>query len=316
MGLRQRAIVLAKLETTYGTDAVPSAASDAILAFNPTINPVGAKIVRDPMRDTISPSPGLIGSRYVEFTFETDLYASGAAGTAPRAGALFQACSMTETIVALTSATYKPNSLGTSAKSVTIYYYADEGANARLHKITGCVGTFELVAKAGEPARLRWTFRGLYAVPTSVAFPTPTYEAGINTPPKALSTNLTVNAISTFVAQQVTITLENMIATRPDVNSATGIKGFVITDRKGKGTWNPESFPIATYDLWTDWINATLRQLSMVLGSGAGNICTITCPKLMIDDIQQQEREKLEIWNIPFSLAYNTGDDEISIVYT
>jgi len=318
MGLRKRAVLLAKLETTYGTDPVPAAASDAFLAFNVTKNPVGAKLAREPMRDTISPSPGLMGTRYIEITFETELYASGAAGTGPRLAALFQACSFTETLVASTSATYKPNSLGTGAKSVTIYYYTDEGAgNAQLQKITGAVGTFELILKDGDPGLIKWTFRGLYAVPTTVAFPAPTYEAvAVSGGPKVLGVNLTVNAISTFVAQQVTLTLENTIATRFDMNAASGIKGFVITDRKGKGIWNPEAFAIATYDIWTDWINATLRQLSLVVGSGAGNICTITAPKLMVDDVQQQEREKMETYNIPFSLAYNTGDDELSIVYT
>lgn len=312
MGLRRKALILAKEESTYGTDPTPTAAANALLAFNPTLNPVGAKVTREPVRDTISPSPGLVGGRYYELSFETELYASGTAGTAPRYGDLLEACSMTETVVASTSVTYKPNSLGTTAKSVTIYAYFD----GRLHQLQGCVGTFELVAAMGQPARLRWTFRGLYEVPTDVSVPSPTLESGINAPPKVLGVNLTFNSLTTFIAQQVTLDLGNQIANRVDVNATHGYKGFVVASRQGRGSWNPEAFTVAAYDVWTDWINATLRQLSLAIGSGAGNICTITCPKLEIDDVRQGDREGVETFEMPFSMAYNTGDDEIQLVYT
>jgi len=312
MGLRRKALILAKEESTYGVDPTPTAAANALLAFNPTLNPVGAKVTREPVRDTISPSPGLMGGRYYELSFETELYASGTAGTAPRYGDLLEACSMTETVVVSTSVTYKPNSLGTAAKSVTIYAYFD----GRLHQLHGCVGNVELTAPMGQPARLRWTFRGLYEAPTDIAVPAPTFEAGIHAPPKVLGVNLTVNSITTFVAQQVSLDLGNQLANRADVNATHGYKGFVVAGRQGSGSWNPEAFVVATYDVWTDWINATLRQLSLVIGSGAGNLCTITAPKIEVNDVRQGEREGIETFEIPFSLAYNVGDDEIQLVYT
>lgn len=312
MGLRMRALLLAKIETTYGTDPVPVVATDSLPAFNVTLNPVGAKVERNFMRDTISAEPGLIGSRYYEVTFETEFYGSGTAGTAARYGPLLQACSMTETISGGISVTYKPNSLGTGAKSVTIYTNFD----GRLHKLTGCVGTFEMILKAGEPARLRWTFRGIYNAPTDTALAAPTFETNVNAPPKVLGSAFTFNSISTFVVQQLTITLGNVIANREDVNATHGYKGFAVTMRKATALMNPEAFTVATYDAFTDWINATLRQLSVVVGATAGSIMTITLPKCEIDDIRQGEREGIETWEIPLSLAYNTGDDEIQAVMT
>ena len=312
MGLRRRALVLAKVETTYGTDSVPVVASDAIPAFNPTINPVGAKVERNFSRDTISASPGLIGNRYYELTFETEFYGSGTAGTAARYGALLQACSMTETISGGISVTYKPNSLGTGAKSITIYANFD----GRRHILTGAVGTFEMILAAGQPARIRWTFRGIYLVPTDTALAAPTYETNVNAPPKVLGTSFTFNSIATFVVQQLTITLGNVIANREDINATHGYKGFAVTTRKAIATLNPEAFTVATYDAFTDWINATLRQLSVVVGATAGSMMTITLPKCEIDDIRQGDREGIETWELPLSLAYNTGDDEVQIVLT
>ncbi len=312
MGLRQKALILAKEEATYGTDSVPTNSANALPAYNPTIKFVGAAVDRNFVRETISPAPGLLGSRYCELTFETEIYTNGAAGTAPRYADLLEACSMSETIVAVTSATYKPNSLGTTAKSVTLYAYFD----GRVHKLTGCVGNVELLFKAGEPARLKWTFRGLFSLPTDVSVPAPTFETGFNSPPKALGVNLTYNSLTTFAAQQISINLGNQLANRVDINATHGYKGFVVVDRQGTASFNPEAFVVATYDIWTDWINATLRQLSLVLGSGAGNVCTITCPKLEVMDINQGDRDGVEVFEVPFKLAYNAGDDELSIAFT
>lgn len=312
MGLMRKALVLAKEESTYGTDSVPTNTANALLAFNPRINPVGDKVVRDPVRDTVSPSAGIIGSRYAELAFETEYYSAGAAGVASRWGDLLEACSETETIVASTSVTYKPNSLGTSAKSVTIYAYFD----GRLHKLTGCVGNVELVIVAGQPLRLRWTFRGLYVAPTSVAVPTPTFETGVDAPPKAESLTFTYNALSTLVARQLSINLGNQIANRPDVNAATGVKGFVVTHRQGGGTMTLEAFPPSTFDVFADWVASTLRQLQFAIGTGAGKVLTVTAPKVMVDDIRQGEGDGVELFEVAFSLAMNAGDDELSLALT
>lgn len=312
MALRRKALVLAKEESTYGVDSVPVVASNAIPIFNPTLNPVGAKVNRNWSRETISAAPGLIGNRHYELTFETEFYGSGTAGTAARYGDLLEACSMTETVVGGTSVTYKPNSLGTTAKSVTIYANFD----GRLHKLTGAVGNVELVLKAGEPARLRWTFRGLYNAPTDTALSAPTFETNVNAPPKVLASSFTFNAVSSLVVQQVTINLGNKLANREDVNATHGYKGFAVTDRQATGIINPESFPIATYDAFADWIAATQRQLSMVVGATAGSIMTVTLPKCGIDDIRQADRDGIEVWEIALSLAYNAGDDEVQIVFT
>ncbi len=312
MGLMRKALVLAKEETTYGTDSVPTNTANALLVYNPRINPVGDKVTRDPVRDSVSPSGGIIGSRYAELTFETEYYGGTGAGVAPRYGDLLEACSATETIVASTSVTYKPNSLGTAAKSVSLYAYFD----GRLHKLLGAIGNVELAITAGQPMRLRWTFRGLYSAPTSVSVPAPTFEAAVDAPPKAESLTFTYNALSTLVARQLAINLGNQVANRPDVNAATGIKGFVVTHRQGGGTITLESFPPSTYDVFADWVASTLRQLQFVIGTGAGKVLTVTAPKVMIDDIRQGEGDGVELFEVAFSLALNAGDDELSLALT
>lgn len=308
--LRQRSIILVKEEAAEGVDSNPSAAANSLLAYDVQVNPIGERLARDPVRETLSPASILIGSRHYEATFQTEVYHSGTADVASRLGALFKACGMSETINAPTDVTYKPASSG--HKSATIYVYRD----GLVHKILGCRGTWELICQAGHPARLNWRFLGKYQEPADAALPTPTLEANALTPPKALSANLTFNAITTFVVQQMQIVLGNALGVRPDVNDAHGVAGIVITNRAGAGSFNPEAVVNAAYNFWQDWINSTLRQISAQVGSTAGNTLLITCPKVAVDQIREAERDGVLVFEIPFSLAFNAGDDEVSLKFS
>lgn len=308
--LRQRSIILAKEETTEGTDAAPTAAANSLLAYDAQVSPMGERLARDPVRETLSPASILIGSRHYEVTFQTEVYHSGTVDVASRLGALLKACGMSETITALSDVTYKPLSSG--LKSATIYVYRD----GLLHKILGCRGTWELILQAGHPARINWRFLGKYQDPADAAVPTPTLEGNALAPPKALAASLTFNAITTFVVQQLQIVLGNTLAIRPDINDATGIAGIAITNRAGTGSFNPEAVVNATYNFWQDWINSTLRQISAQVGSATGNKLLVTLPKVALDQIREAEREGILVFEIPFSLAFNAGDDEVSLKFS
>jgi len=301
---------LAKEETTEGTDAAPTATANSLLAYDAQVSPMGERLARDPVRETLSPASILIGSRHYEVTFQTEVYHSGTVDVASRLGALLKACGMSETITALSDVTYKPLSSG--LKSATIYVYRD----GLLHKILGCRGTWELILQAGHPARINWRFLGKYQDPVDAAVPTPTLEGNALTPPKALAASLTFNAITTFVVQQLQIVLGNTLAIRPDINDATGVAGIAITNRAGTGSFNPEAVVNATYNFWADWINSTLRQISAQVGSATGNKLLVTLPKVALDQIREAEREGILVFEIPFSLAFNAGDDEVSLKFS
>jgi hypothetical protein len=308
--LRQRSIILAKEEATEGVDSNPTAAANSLLAYDVQVNPVGERLARDPVRETLSPASILIGSRHYEVTFQTEVYHSGTADVASRLGALLKACGMSETVTALSDVTYKPASAG--HKSATIYVYRD----GLVHKILGCRGTWELILQAGHPARLNWRFLGKYQEPADAALPTPTLEANALTPPKALSANLTFNGITSLVVQQLQIVLGNALGIRPDINNAHGVAGIIITNRAGSGSFNPEAVVNAAYNFWQDWINSTLRQLSAQVGSAAGNTLLVTCPKVAVDQIREAERDGVLVFEIPFSLAFNAGDDEVNLKFS
>lgn len=294
----------------YGQDPTPTAASDGVeIISNLTLGPAGSLISRLPYGVSMSPAQSLLGKRWVEFSFVVEIRGSGSAGTPPKGiGALLQACAMSETIVASTSVTYAPTTEYRS--SVTIYAYFD----GLRHKINGCMGTAKLLFVSGDTAKIEFRFMGKYQTPDDTAIVSPTYDSTV--PPLVQGSTLTFDSITSFVAERLELDLNNAIAERPSIGDSTGIAGFDIASREGKGSFDPESVLVATYDFWSAWEASTQKQISIALGASAGNICTVTCPKVVLDKTEYADRNGIRVFKEPFMLTKNAGNDEISIVFT
>ena len=240
--LTRKTLVLAKIESTYGSDPTPSASTDAFLTMGTDVKRNFTAIQRDVQLASLTRKKDVGKERFTEVTFKYELVGSGAAATAPRTGILLQACGFAETVNSPTDVTYAPSS--TSLKSITLYVYKD----GMRHIVTGCVGTFTLTCTAGNQAMLEFTFTGKYADKTDTAFPTPTYETTVDNPPLCVSAGLTYNSTS-FVVNEVGVDMANTVSKRPSINEAFAIAGFQITDRKPSVTFDPEAELVATYDL-------------------------------------------------------------------
>lgn len=163
--------ILAKIETTEGTDAVPTGSANALLVSDVTINPLNAQNVdRALIRPYFGGSEQLVGTAYVEVSFTVELAGSGAAATAPAWGALVRGCGFAETVS--TFVAYAPDAPA-NQKSLTIYYY-DDGA---LHKLVGAKGTFTIAAGVGERPAMQFSFTGRDAGISAVANPATTLTA-------------------------------------------------------------------------------------------------------------------------------------------
>ena len=102
----KKMLLLAKKEVTAGTDALPTAAANAILCRALMPEPITAEQVQ---RNLIRPYKGNSGSLTVgehrKITFEVELAGAGAAGTEPAWGLLLEACGFAATITAGKTAT-------------------------------------------------------------------------------------------------------------------------------------------------------------------------------------------------------------------
>lgn len=164
--------ILAKTETTYGTDPTPTGGANAILVSNLSITPLNAQNVsRDLIRGYFGGSEQLIGTAYVECKFDVELAGSGAAGTAPAYGPLLIGCGMAETVTATYHVVYDP--ISANQKGTTIWYYVD-GVK---HVLNSARGTFEIKMGLGERPVMSFTFLGLDGGVTATALPSQTLTA-------------------------------------------------------------------------------------------------------------------------------------------
>jgi hypothetical protein len=170
----RNSVILAKIEVTVGTDAVPTGAANAILVSNLSPVKINANNVsRDLVRPYLGGSEQLFGSASLEISFDVEIQGSGTAGTAPAWGALLLACGFAETVTAVTRVDYTPISDLATMKAATIYYYAD----GELHKLLGARGDCTIKMGIGDRPTLAFKFVGLDGGKTAAALPSATLTA-------------------------------------------------------------------------------------------------------------------------------------------
>jgi hypothetical protein len=285
------------------------AAADAFLhkglAFTPTIE----QYQRDLLRGTLSRDPSVSGQRSAKIAFDCELVGSGTAGTAPYWGKLMKACGYSETIVASTSVTYKPAT--DSIPSMTLGGYLD----GVIKRIWGARGNVSLSIEAGKPGILHFEFEGAdFEMVDGALLTGMSYSTII--PPAFLSAALLIDSYAAIVSK-VDIDTANVLAKRGSINSPSGFLSTLITGRNPKGSLDPELVTVATLDFYGKWKTpGTLGALSLAATGAAGNIVTITCPKVRYAAIADGDRGGIRTLGIDFQPCLNTGDDEIAIALT
>ena len=309
MALTRKRLILVKKETTYGTDSSP-AGTDALLVRNLDITPIEADLVsRDLIRPYLGNSPQLLANSRVGITFQVELAGSGTAGTAPRFGAILQACGMSETIVATTSVTYAP--VSASFSSATIYFNND----GILHKATGCRGTFTLNAAVGEIPTIDFTMVGVYNAPTDTAAPAVTYSAQAS-PLIFKQGNTSSFQFFSYAGclQSVTFDIANSTVYRELVGCT---KEVIITDRKPAGTVMIEAPTLATKDYFSTAQTETTGNLTFLHGTTAGNRVTLNALQCDIANPSYADQDGIQMLNIPYiAVPTTSGNDEMSLVFT
>lgn len=309
MALTRKRLILVKKEATYGTDSSP-VGSDALLVRNLDITPIEADLVsRDLIRPYLGNSPSLISNSRVSVTFQVELAGSGTLGTAPRYGAVLQACGMSETIAPSTSVTYAPVSALFS--SATIYFNND----GVLHKATGCRGTFTINATVGQIPTIDFTMTGVYNAPTDTAAPSVTY-ADQASPLIFKEGNTSAFQFFSYAGclQSVTFDIANSIVYRELVNCT---KEVLITDRRPSGTVMIEAPALSVKDYFNIAQTETTGNLTFLHGTTAGSRITFNAAQCDVSNPSYADQDGVQMLNIPYIAVPTTaGNNEVSLVYT
>ncbi len=298
----------AKAEGTEGS-AETLAGADALLVMNPSFRPSIEMGPRDNYSASLSRWASVPGKRSGVVEFDVELKGSGTAGTAPALGKLLKACGFGETVAASTSVTYKPASSAIGSMTLALYW------NGVIEKIWGARGDVSLRLEDGKPGMLHFVFTGADFSVTDGAMLTSGVAYESTVPPAFLNAAFQVDSYAALVGA-LEFRMGNKVALRPDANASSGHKSAVITAREPVLTLDPEFVTVATYDFFGKLRSGNLGALTATLGATAGNICTITAPKVQYTNATPGDKDGILSLGVDCLLTRNAGDDELSIVFT
>ena len=309
MALTKRRLLLAKIETTYGTDPTP-AATDAVLVSSLEVQPLQLELKdRELILGYLGNTEMVVGQRLVSVSFDVEIAGSGTAGTAPKRSALMQACGFSETIVASTSVTYAP--ISSAFKGVTLYFFAD-GVR---HKVTGCRGTWSMGKEVGEIPKISFEFTGIFNAPTDETQPSPTFSNQAD-PVVVNSANTATLQVHGYAACLSAFSLD--LANETPFRQLAGCtQQIMITDRKPAGEVTIEAPTIAAKNYFSAASTQTAGQFSWTHGTTAGNIVTFTAPTCTLGSPEYEDSDGIIMLKLPFMPQPTAaGNDEFTLALT
>lgn len=297
--------LLAKVETTKGTDIIPTSGANGIrVEKGYAVTPAAEKIAYDPVKATMGALKSLTGRKTISASVPVLVRGSGAAGTAPEIAPLLQACGLVETVALGVSVTYAPTSSSAALKSASIYHYID----GVLMKSLGAVGTATLECAINAPISANFTIQsGFDTAPTTTAAVTPTFDT---IQPIVMSSVDAITDGSTINVGAFTLDFGNEMGD----HNTTGKNEYSVSNRKPTITLTKDS--VSTIADWNALVNSTELSLSAVFGSIAGNIMTITATKAVSTALTTGARNERHTKEISFELLETTGDDQFSVAFT
>lgn len=299
--LRKR-VLAAKLETTTGTAISLTASDGAFNVYNPEIRPVIDVDDREGQGGFLY-LQGIPAGRGAEITFESDLAGLGASGAVPGwADVFLPACGMTKSSATFTFGIQDP------LKTLTLGLY-EHGV---LRQLAGCVGSFSIPLESGRYGRIRWRFMGIMQADTDVSVITPTFPTVL--PPRFANASALTIAGTTPKVSRCEIDAGNELVMREDASNVAGFRSGVVVDRRSTLTIDPEAVLVATGPDWlTSLLNSTENSFSLVIGTVANNVLTISGSKAQVVEAPSGSRNKLITRNVvtrllgesPFSIAFS-----------
>lgn len=296
--------LLAKAETVYGTNALPTAA-DAIVATNVTISPIEAQEVS---RDLVLPYMGsqgvVLAGIYSRIEFDVEIAGAGEAGDVPRYDALLRAAGMARTVDADTSVTY--SIIEEAVPSVSVYYVLDKVQ----HVLLGCQANVAMTIAPLSIPRMRITMIGMLGTITDLGAMPAVTQAGWITPITVSKANTTMSLHGwPSVAESLAIDLGNTLTPR----FLIGDEKMMISDRKSTGTAVVEARSLAEINWFQRALDRTRGALTLVHGTVAGNIVEIEAPAVEVGKPTQGATDGIANYSLPLTFVPSTGLDELTI---
>ncbi|MDP3652419.1 MAG: hypothetical protein Q8R67_12125 [Rhodoferax sp.] len=314
----RKTVITAKLETTSGTDAVPTGAANALKVFDMSISPVEMTPIQlNYISAYFGSAMTLPGSVVSKCSFSVSLSGAGDAATAPAWGALLLGCANSETTGLSVPPRVEYLPATDLLKNLTIYYY-DDGL---LHPMLGCFGNVKLSAKAGEAPKLVFDFIGVAVTPTAVGNATPVLTAW--KPPVAITmanvTDITLGCTyavgaltggTPYNSTGLTLDWGNKTTFTPMLS----VEKVALSDRKIVGALSLELTAAQEASMIATVKAGTTQGLGFVIGKTSGNQVMLHAPAMRLKTHKKEELNGMRLVGFDFELDPVSGNDELRVV--
>ena len=310
MKFERRQVLLAKIETTFGTDAAPTGAANAILARNVAIRPMeGQDVSRDLVTPWFGAQPTIPTELHATLSFEVELAPSGTAGTPPAWGPLLRGCGCAQSTTG-SSVTFNP--ISTGFESLTFHFFQD----GTRYRMLGARGTASLRVAAQAIPVIAFQFTGLYEPVTDQANPTPTLS-GWPQPQLATAANTPVFTLAGTAL--VLREFEMSLGVAPELRDLIGAdaRRIMITDRSETIRATVEAVALATFDPFERGATGTPFALALTHGTGAGRVASLAAPRVQMqrpDGLAAQQG--VVEWPLRMVPLPEAGDDQWTLTLT
>lgn len=305
MASTNRVALLAKLETTYGTDSVPTGAANAVLLQEAEVTPMDAERVERPIiRPYFGARPFVLAGKRVRIAATVDLAGAGAAGDVPAFGPLLRGCGMAQTIDPGVAVDYEPVSGG--YESLTMYWNAD----GTQHRALGARGTWSVELRANSFPRLRLEYTGFFTAPTAVALPAVTLTAWKDPRPVGFVDTpvLTIDGFNA-VAESFSYSHGNAVTYRDLVNK----REVQITGRTPTASVSIEAPALASKNFFALAESQAAVAVVVQQGTAAGAIAEFLMGHVQILNPRYRDSDGTLMLDMDLVPMPASGDDECTL---
>lgn len=195
------------------------------------------------------------------------------------------------------------------ARTLTLGSYE----NGRLKVLTGGMGNWKLSFENSKHATIEWTFMGRY---------TPVIDApmlsGVIRPTEPpipfVGKDILIDGRPTGCLNSMSIESGNNVIIRPCAAEVGGVESGLITGRKITANFDPEACLIAEDDVYQSWLGGDEHAFEICL-ENENDLITFAGPRFQRTNIQDAEREGIDIDQTTGQFNIENGDDEFSITF-
>lgn len=302
-------IVLVAPEATYGTDATPTGALNAMLLTDVQLQPMeGEDVSRNLERPYMGAQEEVPTALRAVLTGSFELVGSGTAGTAPAWGPMLRACAAAQVVTAGASVEYSPVSDG--HESVSIYFHIGPSR----HVLLGAKGTAVVTMTAQGIPVCRVTLTGLFTTPADAARPVVDLTK-FQAPQVATKANTPLFTIGAqpFVLRSFELNLGNDVQPRMLI----GVERILIVDKAETLTCTVEAVPYATYNPFQMALARTPQAVTVQHGTIAGRKVEVSAGQAVQKRPGGLENNQNVVeWALAFAPLPGAGNDQWKIKLT